>query len=96
MDLGIKYQGKILRLMTLSWEDPRFLVPHMQTALLKKLQQYPTAWTDLPIVEKELALRAQKFTRKDLQKTPSKAPVKFRDSVCSKQKKEGRFLVSYL
>jgi hypothetical protein len=27
--------------MTLSWEDPQFLVPHMQTALLKKLQQYP-------------------------------------------------------
>ena len=68
MDLGIKYQGKILRLMTLSWEDPRFLVPHMQTALLKKLQQYPTAWTDLPIVEKELALRAQKITRQESSK----------------------------
>ena len=50
----------------------------MQTALLKRLQQYPTAWTDLPIVEKELALRAQKITRKDLQGTPSKAPVKLR------------------
>ena len=36
---------------------------------------YPAAWTDLPIVEKELALRAQKFTRKDLQKTPSKVKL---------------------
>ena len=62
--------------IVLKWQ--KFLVPHMQTALLKKLQQYPTAWTDLPIVEKELALRAQKFTRQDLQGTPSKAPVNFR------------------
>ena len=61
MDLGIKYQGKILRLMTLGWEDPQFLVPHMQTALLKKMQQYSTAWTDLPIVEKELALRVVNY-----------------------------------
>ena len=52
--------------IVLKWQ--KFLVPHMQTALLKRLQQYPTAWTDLPIVEKELALRTQKFTRKDLQK----------------------------
>ncbi|MDL1982984.1 MAG: DUF1883 domain-containing protein [Deltaproteobacteria bacterium] len=63
-------------MIVLKWQ--KFLVPHMQTALLKRLQQYPTSWTDLPIVEKELALRAQKFTRKDLQKTPSKAPVKLR------------------
>ena len=62
--------------IVLKWQ--KFLVPHMQTALLKKLQQYPTAWTDLPIVEKELALRARKFTRQDLQRAPSKAPVKFR------------------
>jgi len=53
--------------IVLKWQ--KFLVPHMQTALLKRLQQYPTAWTDLPVVEKELALRAQKFTRKDLQKS---------------------------
>ena len=49
----------------LSWaKDPQLagkwqkvLVPHMQTALLKKLQQKPTPWTDLPLVEKELAQR---------------------------------------
>ena len=33
------------------------LVPHMQTALLKRLRQQPTPWTDLPLVEKELAER---------------------------------------
>ncbi len=36
------------------------LVPHMQTTLLKKLQQRPTSWTDLPLVEKELAERSRK------------------------------------
>lgn len=49
----------------LSWaKDPQFarqwqevLVPHMQTALLKKLQQRPAPWTDLSLVEKELAQR---------------------------------------
>jgi hypothetical protein len=49
----------------LAWlEDPRlvrkwqkFLVPHMQTILLEKLKQHPTTWTDLPLVEKELAQR---------------------------------------
>jgi hypothetical protein len=34
-----------------------FLVPHMQTALLKRLKQKPTTWTDLSLVEKELAGR---------------------------------------
>jgi hypothetical protein len=34
------------------------LVPHMQTALLKRLQKQPTSWTDLPLVEKELAKRS--------------------------------------
>ena len=34
------------------------LIPHMQTALLKRLKQKPTSWTDLPLVEKELARRA--------------------------------------
>jgi hypothetical protein len=33
------------------------LVPHMQTALLKRLKQKPTLWTDLSLVEKELANR---------------------------------------
>ena len=37
------------------WQE--ILVPHMQTALLKRLQQRPTPWTDLPLVEKELANR---------------------------------------
>jgi len=37
-----------------------FLVPHMQTALLKRLKQKPTAWTDLSLVEKELAGRDKK------------------------------------
>ena len=37
-----------------------FLVPHMQTALLKRLKQKPTAWTDLSLVEKELAARDKK------------------------------------
>lgn len=32
-------------------------IPHMQTALLKKLQQKPTEWTDLDLVNKELASR---------------------------------------
>ena len=36
----------------------KFLIPHMQTALLKKLQKQPTSWTDLPLVEKELAKRS--------------------------------------
>jgi len=40
------------------WQS--FLVPHMQTALLKKLKQKPTSWTDLSLVEKELAAREKK------------------------------------
>jgi hypothetical protein len=32
----------------------------MQTALLKKLKQKPTSWTDLSLVEKELASRDKK------------------------------------
>jgi hypothetical protein len=45
-------------------EDPQLarrwqkvLVPHMQTALLKRLLRQPTVWTDLPLVEKELKAR---------------------------------------
>jgi len=38
----------------------KVLVPHMQTALLKKLRQQPTPWTDLPLVEKELADRSSR------------------------------------
>ena len=37
-----------------------FLVPHMQTALLKSLKKKPTSWTDLSLVEKELASRDKK------------------------------------
>jgi hypothetical protein len=35
----------------------KVLVPHMQTSLLQRLQQRPTAWTDISLVEKELATR---------------------------------------
>jgi len=38
----------------------KVLVPHMQTALLKRLQQHPTPWTDLPLIEKELFQRSNK------------------------------------
>ena len=41
--------------LVLGWQ--KVLVPQMQTALLKKLQQRPTAWTDIALVEKELATR---------------------------------------
>jgi hypothetical protein len=52
----------------LQWlEDPRLvrnwqntLVPHMQTSLLKRLKAKPTPWTDLPLVERELARRDKK------------------------------------
>jgi len=40
----------------------KFLVPHMQTLLLKKLQHSPTPWTDSALVEKELARRSDKQT----------------------------------
>ena len=35
----------------------KVLVPHMQTSLLQRLRQRPTAWTDILLVEKELAAR---------------------------------------
>jgi hypothetical protein len=41
--------------LLLGWQ--KVLVPHMQTALLQKLQQHPTGWTDISLVEKELARR---------------------------------------
>lgn len=41
-----------------NWQN--FLVPHMQTKLLQKLAQQPTAWTDLPLVKKELFKRRGK------------------------------------
>lgn len=37
-----------------------FLVPHMQTALLKSLKAKPPSWADLSLVEKELAGRDKK------------------------------------
>jgi hypothetical protein len=40
------------------WQS--FLVPNMQTSLLKRLKQKPTSWTDLSQVEKELAGRDKK------------------------------------
>jgi hypothetical protein len=42
----------------LKWQG--FLLPHMQTALLKKLHASPTEWTDRPGVEKELSRREKK------------------------------------
>lgn len=58
--LSSKRGRKILRWLknpqqVLKWQP--FLVPHMQTNLLRKLQQNPTEWTDLKLVEKELAQR---------------------------------------
>ncbi len=47
------------RRVVLKWQ--KFLVPHMQTVLLKRLQQHPTEWADLPRVEKELELRDKKL-----------------------------------
>jgi hypothetical protein len=41
-----------------SWQP--WLVPHMQTAFLEALRRRPPEWTDLPLVEKELSLRAAK------------------------------------
>ena len=35
----------------------KVLVPHMQTSLLRRLKQRPTAWTDVALVEKELVNR---------------------------------------
>jgi hypothetical protein len=35
------------------------LVPHMQTAFLKRLQRKPTAWAAPALVERELAARGQ-------------------------------------
>ena len=42
----------------LKWQP--VLVPHMQTELLRKLKAQPTSWTDLSLVEKELAARDKK------------------------------------
>jgi len=52
----------------LSWaRDPQLarkwqkvLVPHMQTALLRRLQHQPTPWTDLSLVENELLQRSSR------------------------------------
>jgi hypothetical protein len=44
--------------LALKWQS--FLVPQMQTSLLKKLKAQPTRWTDLSLVEKELAERSKK------------------------------------
>jgi len=41
-----------------NWQS--VLVPHMQTSLLKILQKRPTPWTDLALVEQELARRNKK------------------------------------
>lgn len=69
----------------LAWlKDPRlvrkwqkFLVPHMQTVLLEKLQQNPTTWTDLPLVQKELARRTQKNAHQNFRRPPYRAQTVF-------------------
>jgi hypothetical protein len=40
------------------WQE--LLVPHMKTALLQQLKKKPTLWTDLSLVEAELAKRDKK------------------------------------
>jgi len=42
----------------------KFLVPHMQTLLLKRLVLKPTSWTDLELVERELRARQKTTPRK--------------------------------
>lgn len=44
--------------LPLKWQP--VLIPHMQTELLKKLKEQPTSWTDISLVEKELAVREKK------------------------------------
>lgn len=44
--------------LALKWQN--FLVPHMQTILLRILKIKPTPWTNLPLVEKELLKRSSK------------------------------------
>lgn len=54
----------------LDWQS--FLVPHMQTKLLQKLAQQPTAWTDLSLVKKELAKRRDKPSQPSDRVSPGK------------------------
>ena len=42
----------------------KFLVPHMQTVLLKRLLLKPTPWTDIELVERELQARHKGTPRK--------------------------------
>jgi len=61
--LTVKRAGKVLirvkdPKLPLKWQA--FLVPHMQTELLKKLKARPTKWTDASLVERELAIRQKK------------------------------------
>ena len=42
----------------------KFLVPHMQTVLLKRLLLKPTPWTDLDLVEQELQARQRGIRKK--------------------------------
>jgi len=61
--LGMKRAENVIRWLkdpqlVRNWQNT--LVPHMQTSLLKGLKAKPTPWTDLPLVEKELARRDKK------------------------------------
>ena len=66
--LSVQRARNVLRWL----RDPRLarrwqavLVPHMQTTLLKRLKLKPTPWTDLSLIDKELAAR-RKAIRTDI------------------------------
>ena len=48
-----------LKDMKLVRQWQKILVPHMQTPLLEKLKLHPTPWTDISLVEEELAKRSK-------------------------------------
>ncbi len=62
--LSLERAQKLLNLLrdsnNLAFKWQNFLVPHMQTILLRRLKIKPTPWTDLPLVEKELLKRISK------------------------------------
>jgi len=52
------FQGRVQKKISFSvrkWQ--KIFVPHMQTAFLERLKKKAPPWTDLPLIEKELAAR---------------------------------------
>ena len=52
------FQGRVQKKISFSvrkWQ--KIFVPHMQTAFLERLKKKASPWTDLPLIEKELAAR---------------------------------------